>query len=62
MVECYVLVIDIERNFLPIISNAKHVTKNNGFKYLYIGKQAQSGTPRKIFIVIRINELREKIL
>jgi len=53
-----VVVIDISRNLLLIMSNPQHVTQNNHVTYVLYSKYRGPSTMGRIFILIRFNNLR----
>jgi|SRR5271169_1354425 len=52
-----VVVIDISRNLLLIMSNTQHVTQNNQVTYLPYSKYSATGTPGVILIPNGFNSL-----
>jgi hypothetical protein len=53
-----VIVIDISRNLLLIMSNRQHVAQNNDVICLSCSKYSKLGAPGRIFILIRFNNLQ----
>jgi hypothetical protein len=53
-----VVVIDISRNLLLIMSNRQHIIQNNGVTCLSLSKYREHSMQGRIFIVFRFNHLR----